>query len=483
MAIDLKVNGFNIRVVNGYAPTEADGTEQQKLIFYSNLNKAIIKTQKKQKVIVAGDFNATTSISHKRCFFDGKKIITDPLCNDNGNRLKTFCRIHELCISNTFYKHRMIHRDTWYSNDAKTHKVYGYIHTEPYVQKYMTNCRVYRGIDIDTDHRLLKATMCTPTTRIARKRYNKTPNEPKRDVKSLLIPTIRRTFVENLNRKLETNRPFNEDVNVFSQNLLKAIEEAANEELPPKLKITSEKELWKNDEELNSLLRDRSDTIRNGESYKKLSKKIKKRVRQLRNLKMQQEADEINEFATKRQVEKLFKTIKSDGSTFKSMKQKSVCDPEKLKTYFEKHFTGNANNDMKLIELIDIPNYIAVLQQISCEFINLDPPKKNEIISTLKSLKNGKSSNDLPAEFFKYATESDALLSELESLLLQIWTTKSIPSSWGHSKLIALWKGAAKGSAKDPASYRGLQVGSSLCKIMVIIILNTLLHDINGAVY
>ena len=30
MAIDLKVNGFNIRVVNGYAPTEADGTEQQK---------------------------------------------------------------------------------------------------------------------------------------------------------------------------------------------------------------------------------------------------------------------------------------------------------------------------------------------------------------------------------------------------------------------------------------------------------------------
>ena len=74
--------------------------------------------------------------------------------------------------------------------------------------------------------------------------------------------------------------------NAFSQNLLKAIEGAANEELPPKLKITSEKELWKNDEELNSLLRDRSDTIRNGESYKKLSKKIKKRVRQLRNLNM-----------------------------------------------------------------------------------------------------------------------------------------------------------------------------------------------------
>ena len=44
----------------------------------------------------------------------------------------------------------------------------------------------------------------------------------------------------------------------------------------------------------------------------------------------------------------------------------------------------------------------------------------------------------------------------------------------GSFKTHRLWKGAAKGSAKDPASYRGLQVGSSLCKIMIIIILNRL---------
>eukprot|EP00111_Clytia_hemisphaerica_P021062 TCONS_00062083-protein len=110
MAIYLKVNGFNIRVVNGYAPTEADEPDQQKLVLYSNLNKAIVKTQKKHKLIVVGNFNATTTISNKRCFFDGKKIITVPLCNDNGNRLKAFCRIHVLCISITFFKHRMIHR-------------------------------------------------------------------------------------------------------------------------------------------------------------------------------------------------------------------------------------------------------------------------------------------------------------------------------------------------------------------------------------
>ena len=55
-----------------------------------------------------------------------------------------------------------------------------------------------------------------------------------------------------------------------------------------------------------------------------------------------------------------------------------------------------------------------------------------------------------------------------------IWKEKQTPRSWSHSKLIALWKGAAKGSNKDPKAYRGLQVGSTLCKVMIIVILNRL---------
>ena len=97
-----KRNGFNIRVVNAYAPTEVNGTDSQKQSLYSLLSKAIQKTQKHQKLVVLGDFNATTHIAKLRCFFDGKKIIADPDCNDNGNRLKSFCRSHQLSISNTF---------------------------------------------------------------------------------------------------------------------------------------------------------------------------------------------------------------------------------------------------------------------------------------------------------------------------------------------------------------------------------------------
>ena len=59
-------------------------------------------------------------------------------------------------------------------------------------------------------------------------------------------------------------------------------------------------------------------------------------------------------------------------------------------------------------------------------------------------------------------------------LFTEIWQTYEIPQSFRQSKLIALWKGVSKGSPKDPKTYRGLQIGSSLCKIMITIILDRL---------
>ena len=59
----------------------------------------------------------------------------------------------------------MLHCYTWYSNDGRTRKIIDYVLAERYVQQYITDCRVRRGINIKTDHRLLKTTLRTPTTR------------------------------------------------------------------------------------------------------------------------------------------------------------------------------------------------------------------------------------------------------------------------------------------------------------------------------
>ena len=74
MALNIKVKGFNIRYVNTYVPTNCDGSENQKDALYRMLKKACIKQHKHQKVVVTGDFNATTSVSLKQCFYDGSRV-------------------------------------------------------------------------------------------------------------------------------------------------------------------------------------------------------------------------------------------------------------------------------------------------------------------------------------------------------------------------------------------------------------------------
>ena len=50
-----------------------------------------------------------------------------------------------------------------------------------------------------------------------------------------------------------------------------------------------------------------------------------------------------------------------------------------------------------------------------------------------------------------------------------LWSNLDIPDSWGNSRLKTLWKG--KGSKSDPAKYRGISIGSTVCKLIISIIL------------
>ena len=87
-------------------------------------------------------------------------------------------------------------------------------------------------------------------------------------------------------------------------------------------------------------------------------------------------------------------------------------------------------------------------------------------------LKNGKSAVDIPTIYIKSAIECQGFMDEIHKLYQTIWDTNVIPIDWGHSKLVAIWKGASKGTIDNPEAYRALQIGSSLCKILVIVIIN-----------
>ena len=59
----------------------------------------------------------------KKTDYNGKNMLLDNLCNENGEELKSHCRMYKLCMSQSFFDHPLEERYTWYSPDGITKKV------------------------------------------------------------------------------------------------------------------------------------------------------------------------------------------------------------------------------------------------------------------------------------------------------------------------------------------------------------------------
>ena len=455
MVVNITVHGFKIRLVNAYAPTE-DGSDNEKDAFYRTLGKASKTDSRHRKLLIAGDLNATTSVSLKHCAYDWSKIVEDQLCNDNGARLKSFCRMMQLSMPQMYFDHPLNKHYMWYSNDGRTKKVLDYVLTELFVHQFITNCVVNNDVDVETDHRLLSTTLVMPETKKARRKLNDNHQKRKPDLKALNDKETRKNFTLAVQGFLQTGVP--KTANEKLINLVNCLSTAAESTLPRKKTTCNINEVWKDNVLLNSLLEQRK-TAETSEDHKTLTKQIKARVKRLRNEKLEQEAREINSFSTKKQVENLYRSFKSDNSTFVNSKQTKNCDPASLKQYFERHFETKGE-DIDRINFTALPDYIEKLQKIKCEKIKPSPPSKDEVLQVVKKLKDGKAAIDIHTVIIKHATESEEFLNELTSLYETVWKYQVLPVNWGHSKLIAIWKGPTKGRKEDPEAYRGSQVGS-----------------------
>ena len=83
----------------------------------------------------------------------------------------------------------------------------------------------------------------------------------------------------------------------------------------------------------------------------------------MRNDKLKTEAEELNKFFNKLQVQNLFRSFKDDNHTFKSVFKNTKCDLGKLKDYFYNHFKSKETIPDP-DELMNAPNFINQLINI-----------------------------------------------------------------------------------------------------------------------
>ena len=91
MTLNVDIYEFQTQVI-AYSPTNAEISVSAKESFYRDLRKACNKDNKNRKLIVLGDFNAETNMVLKKTDYNGKTVLLDNRCNENGEKLKSYCR-------------------------------------------------------------------------------------------------------------------------------------------------------------------------------------------------------------------------------------------------------------------------------------------------------------------------------------------------------------------------------------------------------
>ena len=471
IVVDLNIAGCDLRVINCYAPTE-DHSDHMKDYFYRTLSKNF-NVPKPRKIICLGDFNASSSALWYNSSLREDTIIDNLEINNNGERLHQFFHQQHLSVLNSWFNHKKCRRITWHSPDGKTKKVYDLIMCCSWLRQYTHNCRVYNSFDFDSDHRLVIASLKTPCNKVTRYVKQNKKQTKKLDLSALKNRDVETAFVDSAIEKLQSIN-LDQDNSSLNKDLLDAINTAASENIPNREKVPLNQP-WRDDEKLNELFALKAKLITENADRKliiSVRKKIRLRARYLKNEHFKNEAEKINQLAIHRELERLFHRAKSQETTLRSTSHK--CSVDKILNHFRNHFNPQDPSSTRTPTEFheDLPDFIKDLQSITeSVIINDNPPTIDEIQKQLNQLKVNKASNDIDPELLKRCCHP-IMLQVIHRMTTNLWNTLDITEKWGNSKLKTLWKG--KGSKNDPKKYRGLSIGSTVCKLIINIILERL---------
>ena len=122
----------------------------------------------------------------------------DPDINKNGRCLLQFCATNGLCIMNTFFQHKRIHKYIWYRDSLGQRSLIDFCIVSADLFSTVSDVRVKRGAELSTDHHLVVCTL-----KPLKKRKTFRPRETYRiKWESLADKEVRTAFADNIASKL-----------------------------------------------------------------------------------------------------------------------------------------------------------------------------------------------------------------------------------------------------------------------------------------
>jgi exonuclease III len=155
---------IHITVIAVYSPinpiTKQMSDENDK--FYNDLQDTLNDVSTKDMIIIMGDLNARVGKDQQKrqqhVIRSGIGPFTVDIENENGTRLIDFCEINNIIISNTFFKHKLVHQTSWMHPKNKKWHMIDYTLVNKKFRSSVEDVRMLRGAagTIGTDHHLMR---------------------------------------------------------------------------------------------------------------------------------------------------------------------------------------------------------------------------------------------------------------------------------------------------------------------------------------
>ena len=148
--LKLRLQERSLRILQVYAPN----AEAQYQLFLNEVGIALQKRTSAEPIVLLGDFHVHVGTDDKTW----KGVIGrqgDSNTSRNGRCLLQFCDTNGLCIMNTFFQHKGIHKYIWYRDSVKQRSINDFCVVSADLFSSVVGVLVKRGAKLSTDHHLV----------------------------------------------------------------------------------------------------------------------------------------------------------------------------------------------------------------------------------------------------------------------------------------------------------------------------------------
>ena len=477
--IRLQGKQINTTIIQCYSPTN-ESDEETKDECYEQLKAEIERAPKHDMKIIMGDLNAKVgkdnSTYERTMGCEGSGEM-----NENGEKLLDFCEENAFVVGGTLFKHKEIHKLTWYSPNRRDKNQIDHFLINGMWRKSLMDVRVRRGADVGSDHQLVVAKVRVKLRKVEKQEIVNT----KFNLEKLKDPQTKNTFKLQLRNRYQAladlenhTPPGTEEINPKWLRIKTAYLETAEECLGKKVKQRKDwmkEDTWKAIEQRRDTKKKVLDTKsprlkeRLDQQYQEENQKVKRMSRNDKRKYIEDLATEAEDAAENGNQGKVFKILKIitgkfRGSTTAPIKAKDgtlLTTEKEQENRWKEHFSETLNRPTPIVQA-DIEEAEEDLN------IRTDTPDKEEIIAAIRTLKNGKAPghDNLNAELFK--ADPNLAAETLLPLFIAIWEKKEIPEDWNKGTIIKIPK---KGNLQDCNNWRGITLLSIPSKILAKVII------------